>query len=152
MSSVTLHAVTAANSAQTLPEVLSLIHALALFEKDPDAVEATIELLHRNFGFGETGKNTQYAQCVLAYVGGGPEEGGECVAMACYFFTFSTWTGKGGLYLEDLFVKEAYRSQGISKKLFAYLGQICVDRDLPRMDWVRFEISRTTEGQRSGCR
>ncbi|KAL8279277.1 hypothetical protein RQP46_008314 [Phenoliferia psychrophenolica] len=136
MSSVTLHPVTAANSDLTIPRVLDLIKGLALFEKAPEQVFATEALLRQNFGLGEGAADTKYAQCVLAYKGGAPEEGGECVAMAVYFFTFSTWTGKGGLYLEDLYVEEAHRGQGIAKMLFRYLGQVCKEKDLPRMDWV----------------
>ena len=51
-------------------------------------------------------------------------------------YTFSTWTGRGGLYLEDLFVTESMRGQGIGKALFGYLGKLCKDLELPRMDWV----------------
>lgn len=51
-------------------------------------------------------------------------------------FTFSTWTGKGGVYLEDFFVKESHRKQGIGKALFRHLGQLCAERGLPRLDWV----------------
>ena len=55
--------------------------------------------------------------------------------MAVYFFTFSTWTGRGGLYLEDLFVKQEFRGLGVGKRLFKFLAQECRDRGLPRMDW-----------------
>lgn len=51
-------------------------------------------------------------------------------------YTFSTWTGRGGLYLEDLFVTESMRGQGVGKALFGYLGKLCKDLELPRMDWV----------------
>ena len=73
-----------------------------------------------------------YAEATLAY----DETTGKAVAFACWFYTFSTWTSKGGLYLEDLFVEEEYRGKGIGKMLFKMLGQICVDKDLARMDWV----------------
>lgn len=68
----------------TIPPFLALIKSLAAFEKEPDAVFATEELLRRNLGFDEASPDTKYVQCVLAYVGGAPEDGGECVAMACY--------------------------------------------------------------------
>ncbi|BGP13317.1 hypothetical protein JCM10213_001496 [Rhodosporidiobolus nylandii] len=128
---ITLHAVTQDNAAHTVPEVLRLIKALALYEKAPDQVEATEELLHESFF------KHGYCQGVLAYEGEeGPGEGRKAVGMAVYTFSFSTWTGRGGLYLEDLFVEETHRGQGIAKKLFNYLGQICEARRLPRMEWV----------------
>lgn len=108
MSAFTLHMVTEANAVKTLPfvssvflflptkktnisclpfrQVLKLIHALALYEKDPGAVKATIELLQRNFFGGQDGAvGGRYAECMLAYVGGGPDvEGSEAVGFACY--------------------------------------------------------------------
>ncbi|SGY68825.1 BQ5605_C004g02922 [Microbotryum silenes-dioicae] len=130
--------VTPSNSSSTLPQTLELIQALATYEKEPDAVEATLPLLRRSLfgeeGKGEEGKGGKYAQCVLVY----EEEEGDSkpLGMAVWFYTFSTWTGKGGLYLEDLFVREEARGKGVGKALFKYLGQICKDKDLARMDWV----------------
>lgn len=83
MSSFTLHPVTIANADTTVPQVLSLIKALALYEKDPDAVLATVPLLRRSF-FGEGELGGRYAECVLAYGERGPEQGGEPVGMAVY--------------------------------------------------------------------
>lgn len=58
------------------------------------------------------------------------------IGFALYFFTFSTWTGRPGLYLEDLFVKDSHRSLGVGKALFARLGRIAKEEGCPRMDWV----------------
>ncbi|GAA5916412.1 hypothetical protein JCM6882_001552 [Rhodosporidiobolus microsporus] len=135
VAAVHLVPVTASNAAHTLPQVLRLIKELALFERSPESVEATIELLERSFGFVDGAQ--KYCEGVLAYEEGKePGEGVEAVGMAVYFFTFSTWTGRGGLYLEDLYVSESHRGQGIAKKLFNYLGKVCDERGLPRMDWV----------------
>ncbi|GAA5891415.1 hypothetical protein JCM5296_006519 [Sporobolomyces johnsonii] len=131
-----LYPVTRSNSAQTVPALLRLIKALALYEQAPDAVEATEELLHRALFGDEVGGGRKYAECVLAYTGGSPEEGGSAVGMAVYFYTFSTWTGRGGLYLEDLFVEASMRGQGVGRALFRYLGTLCDELKLPRMDWV----------------
>ncbi|GAA6020354.1 hypothetical protein JCM8202_000037 [Rhodotorula sphaerocarpa] len=133
-----LHAVTPANAAHTIPETLRLIKALALFERDPDAVDATEELLRRSFFGDDKAGGRSYAEAVLVYEEGKkPEdEGAKAVAMAVWYYTFSTWTGRGGLYLEDLFVEEPFRGRGIAKKLFQHLGQICAERELPRMEWV----------------
>lgn len=81
----TLHRVTLENSAITIPALLVLIHALALYEKAPESVHATEELLMRSLFGGEDGKpGGRYAECMLAYVGGSPEEGGQAIAMAVY--------------------------------------------------------------------
>ncbi|GAA5830919.1 hypothetical protein JCM11251_005077 [Rhodosporidiobolus azoricus] len=134
-AAVRLVPVTADNSSQTLPQVLRLIKELALFEKAPEQVEATEQLLKSSFGFVDG--EPRYCEGVLAYEEGKePGEGVEAVGMAVYFYTFSTWTGRGGLYLEDLYVAESHRGQGIAKKLFNYLGKVCKERNLPRMDWV----------------
>ncbi|GAA5984339.1 hypothetical protein JCM5350_001022 [Sporobolomyces pararoseus] len=132
-----LYPVTRSNASTTIPHLLDLIKALAAYEKEPDAVEATPELLHKAL-FGDEEKGTKnYCECVLAYKGGEPgSQGSEPVGMAVYFYTFSTWTGRGGLYLEDLFVNESMRGQGVGKALFGYLGKLCKDLELPRMDWV----------------
>lgn len=90
----TLHQVTPDNAAHTIPATLRLIKALALFEKAPEQVEATEELLRDSF-FGDA-QGRKYAECVLLYKGGAPgEEGAEAVAMACYYFTFSTVSSCG---------------------------------------------------------
>ncbi|GAA5862528.1 hypothetical protein JCM8547_002094 [Rhodosporidiobolus lusitaniae] len=129
--------VTPSNASHTIPAVLRLIKDLAAFERAADQVEATQELLRRSF-FGEGDeKGHRYAEAVLAYEGGGPgEEGGEAVGMAVYYFTFSTWTGRGGCYLEDLYVSEPHRGRGIAKLLFNYLGKVCDERGCPRLEWV----------------
>ena len=81
-----LYPVTEENSKTTIPDLLDLIKALALYEKDPDAVEATPELL-RNALFGEEAKGgRKYAECVLAYRGEPGKEGSEPVGMAVYLY------------------------------------------------------------------
>jgi len=55
--------------------------------------------------------------------------------MAMYFFNFSTWTGKPGLYLEDLYVDSDYRGQGVGKAFFAELGKVAQEKGCARMDW-----------------
>ncbi|KAI5476650.1 hypothetical protein MNV49_007428 [Pseudohyphozyma bogoriensis] len=130
MSQFTLHEVTVENAEHTIPDVHRLVVELAIFEKEPDAVDATPALFRKNL------LEEKLARCVLVYDGPGPMEGGKAIGMALYFFNFSTWTGKGGLYLEDLFVSDAYRGQGIAKLLFKYLANICKEKDLARMEWV----------------
>jgi len=60
---------------------------------------------------------------------------GEGIGLAVYFFNYSTWTGKPGLYLEDLFVKPEYRKMGIGKAFFGRLGKIAQEKNCARLDW-----------------
>ncbi|KAH7104105.1 acyl-CoA N-acyltransferase [Auriculariales sp. MPI-PUGE-AT-0066] len=108
--------------------ILKLIIGLAVYEREPDAVKATPELLHHNLF------EKQYAQVLLAFKGT-VEQPGEAVGLALYFYNFSTWTGKPGIYLEDLFVDEAARGWGIGKALFAELGKDAEANDCQRIDW-----------------
>lgn len=87
-----LHAVTPSNASHTVPETLRLIKALALFERDPDAVVTTEELLRRAFFGDDKAGGRTYAECVLVYEEGKkPEdEGAKAIAMAVWFYTFST--------------------------------------------------------------
>ncbi|CAE6533448.1 unnamed protein product [Rhizoctonia solani] len=61
---------------------------------------------------------------------------GETIGFALYFFNFSTWTGKPGLYLEDLYVAPEHRNLGIGKALFGHLGRIAEENDCVRLDWA----------------
>ena len=80
--SLTLKDVTAENADVTLPQVLELVHALATFEKAPDAVEATVPLLKESFGFGDQ-RGERYTRAVLAYKDGESEPVG--MAVYCEF-------------------------------------------------------------------
>lgn len=113
----------AGDDAQTL---LDLVKALALYEKEPDAVKATADDLRR----AGTGSRP-YFEAVIAELDGKP------AGFALYFHNFSTWTGKPGLYLEDLFVHEWARGHGLGKKLMAECARIALDRGCGRLDlWV----------------
>lgn len=107
-----------------VPLILEFIRALALFERDPDAVTATEEDLLRD-GFGEQ----PYFHCLIA------ESGGKPAGFAFYFFNYSTWTGRPGLYLEDLFVHPEFRGLGVGKALLARVAAIAVEKDCPRLQW-----------------
>jgi len=108
--------------------ILDLIIELAIYEKAPDAVKATPDILRRNLF------EKQYAHAILAFSGSedSPE---EPIGLALYFFNFSTWTGRPGLFLEDLYVKERYRNAGVGKALFGELGIIAQSNDCGRVDW-----------------
>ncbi len=107
-----------------IPAIHRLIVELAIYEKEPDAVKATQADLEAAL-FGER----PVAECVLA------EMAGEAVGMALFFTNFSTWTGKPGLYLEDLFVMPSARGQGLGKALLVHLAGIAVARGYGRFEW-----------------
>ncbi|KAJ2443231.1 acetyltransferase [Coemansia sp. RSA 2424] len=116
--------------------ILWFIQQLAIYEKaTPDQVPATEALLRENL-FGAH----PYAQVIIAYVT--PEEEGEGAGeerpagFAMYFYSFSSWMGRPGLYLEDLFVCPEFRSLGIGKRLLVQLAQVAKDRQCGRFEWV----------------
>lgn len=111
-------------SAADVTLILSLIRELAEYERDPDAVRATEDDLLRD-GFGAERR----FECVIA------EWSGEAAGFALFFYNYSTWHGRAGIYLEDLFVRPGLRGKGIGKALFQYLAQRTVDEKLTRLVW-----------------
>ena len=107
-------------------EILRLVLELAVYEKEPDAVEAT-EDGFRSALFGES-------PAVFALVVDGAEEG-TLAGVAIWYLTFSTWEGGHGIHLEDLYVRPAYRGSGYGKALLARLAAICVERGYARLEW-----------------
>ena len=75
--------------------------------------------------------------------GHGAEHGGEPAGFALFFHNYSTWTGKPGLYLEDLFVREPMRGKGIGKALLLHLVGIARERGCARMEWSVLDWNRT---------
>ena len=111
--------------AADVPVVLELVRELAVYEREPDAVEATEELLHAAlFGPAPT------ASCHVAL---GAD--GEVVGFALWYVTFSTWKGLPGLWLEDLFVRREARGHGFGKALLQELARVCVARGYARFQW-----------------
>ncbi len=108
--------------------ILSLIKGIAEFEHLEHEFVATEELLLKNM-FGET----PYAHCYLAFFDG------ELAAYSLYFFNFSTFLAKPGLYLEDLYVKPEYRRQGIGKALLLNLAKVAKDHGCGRMEWMALD-------------
>jgi GNAT superfamily N-acetyltransferase len=108
-----------------LPVILSLIRELAEYERAPDAVVAT-EAGLREVLFG----SKPAAEVLLAL------EQGEPVGFAVYFFNFSTWLGRPGLYLEDLFVRPEKRGKGYGRALLERLANIAKERGCGRMEWA----------------
>jgi GNAT superfamily N-acetyltransferase len=107
-----------------VPLILTFIRALADYEKLLHEVAATEEMLRETL-FG----NRKVAEVVIGSLDGEP------VSFALFFHNFSTFLGKPGLYLEDLFVKPEVRGKGIGKVMLAYLAKLAKDRDCGRLEW-----------------
>ena len=108
-----------------VPIILQLIRDLATYERAPDEVVATEEKLV-DVLFGER----PVAEVLLAFENESP------VGFAVYFYNFSTWLGRPGLYLEDLFVKPEKRGKGYGRALLVELAKIARDRGCGRMEWA----------------
>lgn len=111
--------------------VLSLIRELADYEKLADEVDATADMVEAAlFAPGST------TRCDIA------EWDGEVAGQALWFTNFSTFRGRSGLYLEDLYVRPAFRGRGVGRALLARLARECAERGWPRMEWVVLDWNR----------
>ncbi|KAE8225389.1 hypothetical protein CF319_g1849 [Tilletia indica] len=122
-SSVTVRKGTEAD----IPTILKFITDLAIYEKEPDAVKATPELIKENVF------EKKYAEVLI--VEDTATSPPTPIGWAIYFFTYSTWTGKPSLYLEDLYVDQSRRNAGVGKAIFRKLGEVAKERGCARMDW-----------------
>ena len=104
--------------------VLQLIHDLAHYEKAPDEVEATEKELLTTIFVEEP-----RVFCDLV------EVDGDIAGMAIWFLNYSTWQGKHGIYLEDLFIKPEFRGRGFGKALLQHLARICEEKGYGRFQW-----------------
>ncbi len=107
-----------------VPAIYQLIIDLAVYEKEPDAVIASPDDIKENL-FGAN----PVAFCHVA------EVDGKVVGIAIWFLNYSTWLGKAGLYLEDLFVNPEYRGKGLGLELMKTLAKLCVERGYERFQW-----------------
>lgn len=109
---------------EDIPTILGFIRALAAYEKMEDQVIAD-ETLLETWIFEK-----RKAEVLLAFEGGTP------VGFALFFHNFSTWLGRAGIYLEDLFVLPEYRGRGYGKLLLKRLARIAVQRGCGRLEWA----------------
>jgi GNAT superfamily N-acetyltransferase len=107
-----------------VPQILSFIRALAAYERAPGAVTATEADLMRD-GFGPN----PFYSCLMA------EHDGQPAGFALYFFNYSTWMGRPGLYLEDIYVQPEFRGLGIGKTLLQRVAAIAVEKNCLRLQW-----------------
>jgi len=124
-----------AATAQDVPAVLAFIRELAVYEHLEHEVVATEADVHVAL-FGPR----RYAEVALACLDG------EAVGFALYFHNFSTFVGKPGIYLEDLFVRPAARGLGAGKRLFAYLARTALERGCARLDWAVLDWNEPSIG------
>ena len=111
-------------SEEDVPLILSFIRELAEYEKLSREVVATEEGLRESL-FGER----RYAEVLIA------EHDGSPAGFALFFHNFSTFLGKPGIYLEDLYVNPAFRGAGIGKKLLVHLASLAKRRGCGRLEW-----------------
>jgi GNAT superfamily N-acetyltransferase len=111
-------------TAADVPTMLGFVRDLAAFEKAPDAVEATEPMLHDAL-FGAI----PAVEALIA------DLDGRAVGFAIFYLTFSTWTGKRGIWLDDLYIAPEARGQGAGAALLKALAGIAIDRGYARFEW-----------------
>src|SRR4028119_245318 len=122
-------------SGEDVPLILSFIRELAEYENLYHEVVATEETLRANL-FGER----QFAEVLIA------EHDGPPAGFALFFHNFSTFLGRPGIYLEDLYVKPELRGAGIGKKLLIHLARLATDRGCGRLEWWVLDWNAPTIG------
>jgi GNAT superfamily N-acetyltransferase len=119
-----------------VPVLLAMVRELAEYEREPDAVETTEPMLHEAL-FGPA----PVASCHVAL---GPD--GEVAGFALWYVTFSTWKGRPGLWLEDLYVRPSGRGSGLGKALLQALAAVCVERGYARFEWWVLDWNEPAQG------
>jgi GNAT superfamily N-acetyltransferase len=104
--------------------LLDFIAELAVYEKAPQEVVATVPQLRKTL-FGPEAK----AKCLICNIDDKP------VGYAVYFYNYSTWLGKNGIYLEDVYVSPAYRERGAGKAMLRHIAKIAVEENCGRFEW-----------------
>lgn len=111
--------------AAEIPKLLELIHELARFEKLEHEVEATAESLTQSLFGPRPAAGALFARC-----------DGEVAGYAIYFFTFSSFVGRAGIWLEDVYVRPPFRKRGLGRGLIEAVARIGVERGCGRFEWT----------------
>ena len=106
------------------PRIHALIKDLALYEKAPLEAKATLEQIEASLF-----SDTPHAHCHVV------EVDGNVVGISIWFLNYSTWLGKPGIYLEDLYIDPAHRGKGFGLALLKELAKICIERSYERLQW-----------------
>lgn len=109
---------------QDLPELLRLVRELAVYEEMENELVAGVKEYEKSL-FEEN-----FAKALIL------ELEGKMIGYAIYFYTFSSFLGSGGMYLEDIYIKQEFRKRGYAKAVFRYLAHICKEKNLKRLEWV----------------
>ncbi|MBJ7536204.1 GNAT family N-acetyltransferase [Marinomonas transparens] len=104
--------------------ILGFITDLAIYEKEPNAVHNTVEIIENTL-FIDNAK----AHALIC------EHEGEAIGFAVYFFNYSTWLGQHGIYLEDLYVSPKKRGVGAGKALMKHLAKLALENNCGRFEW-----------------
>src|SRR3569832_574686 len=115
-----------------IPQILAFIRELAEYERAPEQAVATAEDLMRD-GWGKEPK----FRVVIA------EWQGKPAGFALFFYNYSTWQGRAGLYLEDLFVRPEFRGKGIGKALLLHLAKVAAEENCGRFEWSVLDWNTT---------
>jgi len=122
-----------------VPEIMAMVRELAEFERSAHEVEATEELIAALLFGGNTPAGAAAAFCHVVEVdpGAAPAAGEtpHLAALALWFLNTSTWTGRHGIYLEDLYVRPQHRGVGLGRRLMSELAGICRDQGYTRLEW-----------------
>ena len=110
---------------EDVPAILAMIHGLAAYEKEPDAVRNTPEML----------AGVLFCENPRVYAHVAENAVGEVQGFALWFLNYSTWEGVHGIYLEDLYVTPEARGEGHGKALLQHLAAIAVERGYARVEW-----------------
>ena len=126
-----------------VPTIAALIRGLARYE----GLEAEVTMTDERLGSALFGPRP-YAETLIA------ESDGQAVGFALFFHSFSTFLAQPGIYLEDLFVVESHRGQGIGRSLLAKLAEIAVERECGRLEWSVLDWNKDAIGfyERLGAR
>ncbi|MFT4198174.1 MAG: GNAT family N-acetyltransferase [Pseudoxanthomonas sp.] len=108
-----------------IPLILQMVGELALYEREPEAAQASAAQMQR--ALFDDGHVAHALIC---------EQAGQALGFALYFHNFSTWTGRKGIYLEDLFVRDTHRGKGAGKALLQYIAQLAVEQGCGRFEWA----------------
>ena len=111
-----------------IPDLLNLIHELARFEKLEHELEATPELLQQALFGSPPAAGALLGRC-----------GGELAGYAIYFFTFSSFLGRAGIWLEDVYVRPGFRQRGLGRALIQAVARIGVARGCGRFEWTALD-------------
>ncbi len=121
-------------TAQDAEVVVGFIRELADYEREPEAVEVTAAILRAQMESDEPP-----FECLIAQLDG------AAAGFALFFRNYSTWRGRAGLFLEDLFVPERYRRRGIGRALLKRLAALCVERGYGRMEWSVLDWNKSAQ-------